>query len=149
MHHFVEEVVHSSEHEIEALQELGLAMAAFAVAGIGAALAAFLYYYRTDLLPRVSELFKPLYGVVYNKFYVDELYNAVIVRPLLKLSDTVLYRVIDQRLIDGLGVNGVASLVTNVADRGLKFLQTGFTQSYVFGMVVGAAVIVAYMVGGR
>jgi NADH:ubiquinone oxidoreductase subunit 5 (subunit L)/multisubunit Na+/H+ antiporter MnhA subunit len=67
---------------------------------------------------------------------------------LVRFSDAVLYRVIDVRVIDSLGVNGSASVVRGVAERGLKYLQTGFVQSYVFVMLLGAILIVGYLLRG-
>jgi NADH:ubiquinone oxidoreductase subunit 5 (subunit L)/multisubunit Na+/H+ antiporter MnhA subunit len=57
----------------------------------------------------------------------------------------VLYRVIDARIIDGIGVNGLARGVRAIAADGLKYAQSGLTQSYVFFMIVGAVAIVGYL----
>ena len=57
----------------------------------------------------------------------------------------LLFRVVDAGLIDGLAVNGPARGVRALASNGLKYLQTGFTQSYIFLMIVGAAAIVGYL----
>ena len=51
-------------------------------------------------------------------------------------------------MIDGAGVNGTAWAVRGIADRGLKYLQSGFAQSYVLVMLVGGAVLIAYLMGG-
>ena len=85
------------------------------------------------------------YRVLVNKYYVDELYDAVIVRPLVALSDRVLYRKVDAGLIDSVGVNGTAYSIRALAAHGLKYAQTGLTQSYVFFMIVGAVAIVGYL----
>ena len=80
-----------------------------------------------------------------NKYYIDEAYDAVIVHPLVKVSDRVLFRKIDAGLIDGGLVNGTARMVRATAASGLKYAQTGFTQSYIFLMIVGAVAIVGYI----
>ena len=77
-----------------------------------------------------------------------EIYDATIVRPLVRVSDRVLYRVIDVGIIDGAGVNGTARAIRDLADRSLKYVQTGFAQSYVFVMLVGAVAVVAYLLRG-
>jgi NADH-quinone oxidoreductase subunit L len=82
---------------------------------------------------------------VLNKYYVDEFYDAVIVRPLVAVSDRVLYRKIDAGLIDGIGVNGTARGIRAIAANGLKYAQSGLTQSYVIFMIVGAVAIVGYL----
>jgi NADH-quinone oxidoreductase subunit L len=79
------------------------------------------------------------------KYYVDEIYDASVVRPLVAISDRLLYRGIDAKLIDGLAVNGLARSVRALAADGLKYVQTGFAQSYLFLMVVGAFAVVAYL----
>ena len=61
-------------------------------------------------------------------------------------SSDLLFRVVDKGVIDGVGVNGLARAVRTAADGALKYLQTGFTQSYVFLMILGAVVIVGYLV---
>jgi NADH-quinone oxidoreductase subunit L len=86
-----------------------------------------------------------VYRTLLNKYYIDEFYDAVIVRPLVAVSDRVLYRIIDARLIDGIGVNGTAHGIRAIAANGLKYAHSGLTQSYVFFMIVGAMAIVGYL----
>ncbi|MGH8311292.1 MAG: NADH-quinone oxidoreductase subunit L, partial [Steroidobacteraceae bacterium] len=76
------------------------------------------------------------------------LYDFAIVRPLGAISRGVLSRGIDQGLIDGIGVNGTASFVRATADGALKYLQTGLAQSYLLAMVLGGALLVAWLVRG-
>ena len=66
-------------------------------------------------------------------------------RPLVAVSDRVLYRTVDAGVIDGVAVNGLAYTVRGVASGGLKYLQTGLAQSYVFSMLVGAAAILWFL----
>jgi NADH-quinone oxidoreductase subunit L len=146
LHHFLQPVVNAPEHEVDHATEFGLAALTTAVGLAGIALAAFLYFWRKDLVPSIVAAIRPLYELVRDKYRVDELYDAVIVRPLRGLSSGLLARGIDQGLIDGLGVNGTAGFVRNVADRALKYAQTGFAQSYIFAMLVGGALLVAYLV---
>jgi NADH-quinone oxidoreductase subunit L len=138
----------SLPHAVEHATELRLAGLAVLFALGGAALAWLMYQRRPDLPDRIARSLRGLYGLVWNKYYVDEIYAFLVVRPLVRFSDTVLYQVVDVRVIDGLGVNGSAALVRGVAERGLKYLQTGFVQSYVFVMLVGAVVLVGYLLGG-
>ena len=91
---------------------------------------------------------RPLYALVRDKYRIDELYDALIVRPLGALSRSVLARGVDQGLIDGVGVNGTANVVRAIADGALKYLQTGFAQSYLFVMLLGGALLVAWLVRG-
>jgi NADH-quinone oxidoreductase subunit L len=78
------------------------------------------------------------FGLVLNrKYYVDELYDAVVVRPIAWLSRVVLWRGVDQQLVDGLAVNGTAWL-SRLAGGGLRLLQTGQVGIYVVLFLVGA-----------
>jgi len=85
---------------------------------------------------------------VRDKYRIDELYGALIVRPLQGLSRNVLARGVDQGLIDGLGVNGVANAFRAAADDVLKYAQTGYAQSYLFAMLVGGAILIGWLVRG-
>jgi len=75
--------------------------------------------------------------VLNRKYYVDELYDAVFVRPLMWLSRVVLWRGVDQGLVDGAAVNGTA-WVSRLAGGGLRLLQTGQVGIYVVLFLVGA-----------
>jgi NADH-quinone oxidoreductase subunit L len=78
--------------------------------------------------------------VLENKWYVDELYDAVIVRPLAALSDA-LDRFVEKLGIDGI-VNGIGRLVRWSSDR-VRLLQTGQVGFYIFVMVIGMALLFA------
>jgi NADH-quinone oxidoreductase subunit L len=134
-------------HAIEHATELWMAFCAVAVALAGSALAWLLYVKKPGVPRWLAARLSGAYRVLLNKYYVDELYDWVIVRPLIAVSDRVLYRIVDARLIDGIGVNGTARAIRAFAADGLKYAQSGLTQSYVFFMIVGAAAIVAYLLG--
>jgi NADH-quinone oxidoreductase subunit L len=99
-------------------------------------------------VPKIVAAIHPLYALVRDKYRIDELYDALIVRPLHALSRGVLARTIDQGLIDGMGVNGTANFVRATADGALKYLQTGLAQSYIAMMLLGGALLVAWLVRG-
>ena len=67
-------------------------------------------------------------------------------RPLVRVSDRVLFKGIDAGLIDGLAVNGSARVVQGLAANGLKYAQSGLTQGYIFFMIAGAVAIVAFLI---
>ncbi|MDQ2670377.1 MAG: NADH-quinone oxidoreductase subunit L [Gemmatimonadota bacterium] len=75
--------------------------------------------------------------VLYHKYWVDELYDAIVVRPLVWLSRSVLWRGVDQGLIDGVGVNGAAGVSRALGWVGSR-LQTGQVGFYVVMFLVGA-----------
>jgi NADH-quinone oxidoreductase subunit L len=148
LHYFLQPLVASATHAASHQLEIVLALIALGAAGIGAGIAYYLYYARTDRIALLVERLRPIYDLLWNKYWVDEIYHAAIVRPLVRVSDAFLYRVVDARWIDGIGVNGLARVVVDSADRGLKFLQTGLTQSYIFVMLVGGVILVAWLVRG-
>jgi len=154
-------------HDTEYLfQFFGLAIAA-----LGWIAARALYKDARSTVPaRLKELFPRAWAVVYNKYYVDELYDATIVRGSLLLARISYW--LDQNLIDGLvnfmgtlartiayvdkfiddnfvdgAVNGIASLTWN-SGRMLRRLQTGHIQSYLYGALGGAIafVIIQYVI---
>jgi len=132
-------------HLIEHSTELWMAAAAVGIALAGTGLA-WLFYIRKPGVPEwLATHLSSVYRTVFNKYYVDEFYDAVIVRPLVAFSDRVLYRIIDTRLIDGIGANGTARGIRAIAADGLKYAQSGLTQSYVVFMIVGAMAIVGYL----
>jgi NADH-quinone oxidoreductase subunit L len=135
----------SAPHEIEHATEYGLAVLAVGAAGAGALLAWLLYAVQPGLPERLASTFSGLYRLLLNKYWIDELYDLAIVRPLVRVSDKLLFRGIDAGLIDGVAVNGTARLVRGLAANGLKYAQSGLTQGYIFFMIAGAVAIVAFL----
>jgi NADH-quinone oxidoreductase subunit L len=82
-----------------------------------------------------------LHKLLYNKYYVDELYHAVVVGPLIWLSRNVLWKVVDVGVIDGT-VNGIATGTTAVGDT-VRHTQSGNTRSYAVWVLVGVVVLFA------
>jgi len=131
--------------QLEHADEMHIAFYAVAVAGAGAFLAWWLYVRRPELPGRIAAAFAGTHRLLLNKYYVDELYDALLVRPLVALSDRVLFRIVDAGLVDGFAVNGTARGVRALAAHGLKYAQSGLAQGYVFFMIVGAVALVGYL----
>jgi NADH-quinone oxidoreductase subunit L len=121
-------------------------LVAVGAAALGFLIAWVFYWARRDLPDKLMGVFAPLHRAVAAQLGVDALYDRVIVKPLVFLSDRILYRIIDAKLIDGLAVNGTAISVREFGDRFLKRIQTGSAQSYVFGMLVGCVAVLAYLI---
>ena len=125
-------------------------LVAFSVAAglAGIALAWLLYVARPGLADRVAAKAGGLYRLVYNKYFVDEFYDAVVVKPVVEGSRSLLWRGMDVALIDGT-VNGVGSLSRSIG-RGFRRFHSGLTRSYAVWMLIGAAVILfgAGVLGG-
>ncbi len=77
--------------------------------------------------------------MLYNKYYVDELYQAAIVGPLVWISQNILWKVVDVGVIDGT-VNGIASGTTAVGDS-VRHVQSGNTRSYAVWVLIGALLV--------
>jgi NADH-quinone oxidoreductase subunit L len=84
--------------------------------------------------------------VLYHKYYVDELYDRTILRPFMWLSETFLWRGVDQRIIDGVGVNGTAKVARALGWVG-SVLQTGQVGFYLVLFLIGAIWIMRAVVG--
>jgi NADH-quinone oxidoreductase subunit L len=88
-----------------------------------------------------------LYRFLLNKWYFDEIYDFLFVRPAFWLG-RVLWKQGDGRIIDGLGPDGVAARVLDIT-RGVVRLQSGYLYHYAFAMLLGVAGLVTwFMVGG-
>jgi NADH-quinone oxidoreductase subunit L len=121
--------------------ETPLAIVAVITALAGLLAAYWLYIKQPSKPDQLAKSFGGAYGTLLHKYYVDELYAATIVRPLMWLSTNVLWKTVDVSIIDG-AVNGIAEGVTVVGD-GTRRAQSGNTRSYAVWVVVGAIVIVA------
>jgi NADH-quinone oxidoreductase subunit L len=115
---------------------------------VGFAVAWQFYIRRPELPVELARQHEPLYRFLLNKWYFDEIYDFLIVRPALRLG-RALWRYGDGWLIDGWGPDGVSARVLEVT-RGVMRLQTGYLYHYAFAMLIGvAALITWFMFGGR
>jgi NADH-quinone oxidoreductase subunit L len=120
--------------------EWTLAIVAVVTALLGI-FAAYRLYVRQPKKPEdLARSMQPAYKMLLNKYYVDELYAAAIVRPLVWLSENVLWKIVDVEAIDGT-VNGIAHGATAVGDA-VRHTQSGNTRSYAVWVVVGALAII-------
>ena len=133
----------SAHHEEETTERvfMGISVAAAAIGLLGAW---FLYYKRTDLPAKMANAAGGLYRLVYDKYRVDELYGAAVIRPILLFSTNVLWKGVDATLIDGT-VNGSAAGAQEISD-GIRHMESGNIRSYAGWVAFGAAVVIAFMV---
>jgi NADH-quinone oxidoreductase subunit L len=128
------------EGEVRAL-ELTLAGIAVITALIGVTVALWLYLKGSGKADSLAKSMWGAYATLLNKYYVDEFYAAMIVKPLLWISTNVLWKTADVAGIDG-AVNGIAAGTTAIGD-GVRHTQSGNTRSYAVWVVVGALVVMA------
>jgi NADH-quinone oxidoreductase subunit L len=136
----------SSGGPAEILQAL---LGAPVIAGLLGFLLAWWLYIRSPETPKkIAASLSSAYELLLGKYFIDELYAAVIVRPLIWISDKVLWHVVDDGAIDGL-VNGVARVSRESGDR-LRYAESGNTRSYATWIVMGVVVftsLLLWMVG--
>ncbi len=101
------------------------------------------YIARPEAPARLAEQHQLLYRFLLNKWYFDEIYDALLVRPLMALG-RFLWKKGDGWLIDGFGPDGVSARVIDVT-RNVVRLQTGYLYHYAFAMLLGIALLVTWM----
>ena len=114
----------------------------FVMGVLGIAVAWLAYIWRPELPGIVARRFRAIYLFLLNKWYFDELYDALLVRPAMALGFD-LWKKGDGAVIDGLGPDGVAATATRLAVRASR-LQTGYLYHYAFVMLIGVVVLVSW-----
>ena len=117
--------------------------AAVIIAFLGIFIAYYFYVRRPEIPVNFVRAFPGVFGTVNQKYYVDEIYQAVFVRGLFALG-RFLKRVIDETLIDG-AVNGIALLLGGIGSL-IRLIQTGYVQGYAFAMIIGAIAVLGYLI---
>jgi len=108
-------------------------------------LVAWHFYIRKPELPlELARQHEPLYRFLLNKWYIDELYDVLLVRPTLWLG-RLLWKGGDGWLIDGFGPDGVSARVLDVT-RNVVRLQTGYLYHYAFAMLIGVAALITWFI---
>ncbi len=128
----------------QAPSEISLTAAATGAALLGIALAWLMYYKRRELPEKLRQRFQGVYSALEHKYYVDEIYGWLFVRPIIEGSRNILWRVIDAGAIDGT-INESAEAARDVSN-GVRRMQSGNIRSYAGWVALGGAAVVAYMV---
>jgi NADH-quinone oxidoreductase subunit L len=126
--------------------ELTLMAASVAVALVGIALAWLFYIKNPGLARGVGEKLRFVYRTLLNKWYIDGVYDTLVVRPLMAFSN-FLWRVWDVLVIDGL-VNAVGAIVAGTGAV-LRLFQSGYVGTYAFFLVLGVLLLLAGAVAAR
>jgi len=106
--------------------------------------ARYLYLQKTGLPSVYSKKFKGLYNLLLNKYFVDEAYDAAIVSPIVRGSDKFLWKITDNKIIDG-AVNGTAALI-EVISQNIRKLENGIAQVYAVIMLLGIAAALFWLI---
>jgi len=129
--------------EIEHL-EFAFMLISVGAAALGLFLAWLLYHRRPQLPQQIADALGGFYDAVLNKYYVDELYATLFVKPLVEGSSRILWQGVDRDVIDA-ALDGSADGAREVSDS-LRHMQSGNLRSYAGWIAAGAAVVIAYMV---
>jgi NADH-quinone oxidoreductase subunit L len=115
------------------------------IALLGLLVAWWFYIKQPDMPKKLAQSLRGPYALILHKYYVDELYNAAIVQPLLWISTNILWHAVDEGVIDGT-VNGAAR-VARESGAQLREIQTGNARTYASWVVIGAVGVTLLMLG--
>jgi len=106
-------------------------------------MAAYVFYVKKTHIPHaLISRFPALYAIVGRKYYVDEAYDAVIVRPLVRGGEAI-FDHFEKRVVDG-ALNGTAA-AAGAAGRVLNLLQTGLIKDYALAFLIGAVLFLGFL----
>jgi NADH-quinone oxidoreductase subunit L len=129
----------TAAHESNELMLMGVSTVV-ALAGIG--IAAYFFLINRRASDGIASAAAPIRTLLLNKYYVDELYDAVIVMPIKRISEAVLWKGVDAGLIDGT-VNGTGRVVRESGGL-LRLLQTGSIRAYAASLFLGVVLVLGY-----
>jgi NADH-quinone oxidoreductase subunit L len=135
--------VHAEAPEASFSLELALMGLSAAVALAGIYLAYQIYLAKAGVAEKLAASMSGIYRLLARKYYVDEIYDALFVRPLNWLSEKFFWKIFDVGVIDGT-VNGIAKLFGGLASV-MRRWQTGVVQNYAVTLVVGLIIILGYL----
>ena len=104
----------------------------------------YLFVKNKKITQEISEANKPLYNFLVNKWYFDELYDVIFIKPSKKIG-LFFWKTIDVKIIDRFGPDGIASLIKNLSVIASKF-QSGFVYQYAFIMLLGFSVLLTFLI---
>ena len=137
--HFFEPVLghpHITASHEEEFMVMGISIAA----AIGGIFISWIFYsLKPDIPKTLTEKFRGIYTTLWNKYYVDELYDFIVVRPTRWIASSILVAVTDRKIIEGI-VNGIPGSIRNLGEK-IRKLQTGNLQHYAVSMALGIFVI--------
>jgi NADH-quinone oxidoreductase subunit L len=129
-------------HAVSESTELELMALSVGVAVFGILIATYFWLRNRPAATKVARSAAPIYTLLLNKYYVDEIYDATVVQPIRIVSEEALWKVVDIKLIDG-AVNGVGQTVAGSSDR-VRRLQTGSVRAYAASVFFGVVMILGY-----
>jgi NADH-quinone oxidoreductase subunit L len=111
---------------------------------LGFGFAWLLYYKRRDLPAKAADSLGTFYQAVVHKYYIDELYAVLFVKPLIDGSTRILWQGVDRNIIDA-AVNEAGDAAGHISDE-VRHMQSGNIRSYAGWIAAGSAAVIAFMV---
>ena len=111
---------------------------------LGLFLAWYMYLKNKTIANNIATLNEPLYQFLLNKWYFDELYDFIFVRPA-KMIGNFFWKIFDGYIIDGFGPDGIAKTVLILSNRAKK-IQTGYIYHYAFAILIGVSLFITYFI---
>jgi NADH-quinone oxidoreductase subunit L len=124
--------------------EIALMLISVVLAVSGIWIAWNIYLKKPSIAESIASRFKGLYNLLWNKYFVDEAYDAAVVNPIVKGSENVLWKFTDNKIIDGL-VNGTAAIIGFISSR-IRKIQTGVAQIYAIVMMLGIVIALFWII---
>ncbi len=107
-------------------------------------IAYYLFLKNKGLTDQITDMNKPLYNFLINKWYFDELYEVIFIKPSKKLG-LFLWKFFDVKIIDGFGPDGISALIKKFSIKAKKF-QSGFIYQYAFVMLLGFTALLTFLI---
>ncbi|MFN8361504.1 MAG: NADH-quinone oxidoreductase subunit L [Candidatus Kapaibacterium sp.] len=137
------EILHRPEvHEVHAIEYVLMA-ASLGIAIMGIMLAGKFYKTESDKPQEMATRFSGMYKVLWNKWFIDEIYQGLFVNTIYTLSNSFLWKIFDVKIVDGI-VNGSARVVAESGEL-LRKIQSGIAQNYALMMMVGIVAILVWL----
>ena len=140
---FLKPVVGHPEFHGTHAQEFAIMGLSTTIALTGLVIAGIFYLVKTGIPVRLARNFSVIYRILFNKYYVDELYHYALIKPTLWVANSFIGAITDAKIIEGI-VNGVPRNIGRFADS-LRKVQTGLAQHYAIIMAAGVMIIIMLM----
>ncbi len=144
--HFLSRSVHDADVVIYGSTVEWKMMGISVAAALIGFLTATIIYLKNRYVPGDDSTITGIKKVIYNKYYIDELYHHTIISGTINFSKTV-HKYFDVLIIDGI-VNGTGKIILRIGER-LRILQTGVVHDYMFSMILGVAILFVYILTYR
>jgi NADH-quinone oxidoreductase subunit L len=102
------------------------------------------FIYNTKILEEFKNTNLPLHNFLLNKWYIDELYEVIFVKPIKKVG-SFFWKTGDQGIIDKFGPDGISKIVKMISNKAVRF-QTGYIYDYAFVMLIGLSILLTYLI---